>query len=613
MVSGDLIGRKSVLEQALYQLNEFLDGASQQDVVENLRTLYEQERTLLVQREKKELERQQAGLTVAIIDSQLDELRTVLKERSKGKKEELFAVMKQKRWYFFKNNPFWVFDRHTGLLWPNLDYVELFSGKRNEVVSQITLHELGDWSVPSYRDFKLAWEDRSFPFFTANFQVLCRKKWQEEIRFQTEEGFISSVDFSYNTGDYPNCALYPCNRKFETDEFQVDRHNRLYPDGFESERRLLRFFLEQRLFPFFDNEAQQEIFNKFVRRRELMKQYSKLLEESSPLEKDYALPDLIRLCRQDLVELPEKTSVLQFYQLAQTWLDKLHDGIDAYAAEHCPLLQVLHKLFEKTQTFDFSVYPSSGKEQALARQACLNELCSVTLQDLLSDVALLQQDVAQLGESLQSVLASKGVLERLAALEKQDRPSLIFLLDFICDRLEKGLKTIRWRITHFSLMEALFEAQIRLHEYYTVTMPQDQALLTAQCEEQELPVALAEQWGERWRQEIEMIDSRFLSLFRAVEDEIIPDSTAVFLGQKLSQYAAQVRRFYTEFRLQLYLKHAEAADFEKERKEENEQLLKLTGQLTAAVKSASFDLEKAAAKTFLRHWSEPWLKARSGS
>lgn len=609
MFAGELADRKAVLEQTLYKLNEFIDGIEHPEVRQNLQGAVERERELLFRREKKEMERQQARVAIGAIDGELADLRRELKHKGQGKKQELLTGMKRKRWYFFKNYPLWVFDRNTGLLWPNLDYVELFFGPRVEVAKQVELHELGNWSVPTYQDLKTAWEDRSFPFLNVNYQVVCRKKWQEEQRFQTEEGFILSSDFSYNTGDYSSYALYPCNRKYATDEFQPGRHNRLYPDGLESERRLLQFFLDEHLMPFFEDEGQQEIFHKIVRRRELMKQYGKLLGEGIGSDMVYALPELLTRCREDALQYTQSVTTLQFYQVAHQWLSKFTTALEDYGSTHRRDMEVLERIKETINRPDLERIEESQRDSALLRRFCLNKVAKVSLAELQQQIKIISEDVEKIGRDFQEVLTATGSLDRLAALENSRRPSLNFLLQFVCQEIQTALAGLEWQEKHVAVMEIVAQCQTKLYEYYTEVLPEGAQSLAEQCAEHSLDPELAAGWHERWLQEIKMVDGRVLPLFHAVQEGIIPDATAVFLGQKLLQYADQVRRFYLEYRTELYSKYQD--DPEGDGKREAEQLLKLTGQLVAAVKSASFDLERVAAKNFLRQWSHPWLQTRS--
>ncbi|MBU2702042.1 hypothetical protein Ga0466249_003169 [Sporomusaceae bacterium BoRhaA] len=599
----ELSGRKLVLEQAIYQLNELLDGAAHPDVAEELQVLFDREQELLLEKEQKKWERQQMLGTIAALDHELDQLRNELGRRSNGKKVELFAALKKQRWYFFKSRPLWVFDRNTGLIWPNLDYVELFTGSKKSVASQIELHELAEWSVPTYQDLKTAWEDRSFPFFNEDYDVVCRKKNREETRFQTEEGFVISNDFSYNTGDYAAYALYVCNKKYETDEFLPNKHDRLFPDGFESERRLLQFFITEDLVPFFDNDYIQDIYYKFIRRRELVKQYAKLLEEQTH-EKLPNIHEIIshHYCKKFYSE--KAITVLEFYRQAQSWLTKVLTALEEFAEENSEgLAQIAQFSLQKEGS---QVATPSASE----RLEKLQNLCDVSLTVLQNDIQAMWQKIDSLGEQLNQAAHSVDSLSQLAKLENQQLPSLPFLVDFVCEQVKNQLQPLCWLLEHRASVAAVIKTHQLMEKMALLFLPDGagQQNLMNQCMEAGLAEELAVQWVQFWQQEQEMIETKILPVLDAVQSDIISDSAAVLLLEKLEQYALQVQRFYETYRLTLYQKYQAEADDQAEQQEVQEQLMKLSGPVVAAVKALSFDLKTMAAKNFLKQWIEPWLK-----
>lgn len=599
----ELTERKLVLEQAIYQLNELLDGAVHPDVAEELQKLADREQALLLKKEQKEWERQQMLGTIAALDQELDQLRSEMGSRSKGKKVELFAAMKKQRWYFFKRHPLWVFDRNTGIIWPNLDYVELFTGNKKSVASQIEMHGLSEWSVPTYQDLKTAWEDRSFPFFNEDYRVVCRKKNQVETRFQTEEGFVISNDFSYNTGDYAAYALYVCNKKYETDEFLPNKHNRLFPDGFESERRLLQFFITEGLMPFLENDSIQDIYNKLIRRRELVKQYAKLLEEQTH-EKLPNIHEIIskQYCKKFYVDKP--ITVLEFYSRAQSWLSKVLTALEEFAEDNSAGLAQIAKF--PLQQEDTLVGTPSSRE----RIERLQKLCHVSLAVLQNDIHALRQKIDALGEQLNQAAHSVDSLDQLAKLENQQLPSLPFLMDFVCEQVQKQLQSLCWLLEHLTSVAALVKTHQLMEKMSVLFLPEGegQQNLMNQCREAGITTDLAVHWVELWQQEQEMIETKILPVLDAVQSGIISDSAAALLLEKLEQYALQVQRFYEEYRLVLYQKYQAESDEQAEQQEVQEQLKKLSGPVVAAVKALSFDMKTMAAKNFLKQWMEPWLK-----
>jgi hypothetical protein len=604
-MSNELSGRKLVLEQAIYQLNEVLDGASHPAVAKELRSLLERERQLLFKKEQKELERQQAGWAIAAWDKELAQIRSELTSRSQGQLTELLVALKQRRWYFFQNRPLWVFDRNTGFIWPNLDYVEFFTGKKANVVSQIKMHELEQWSVPTCQDLKTAWEDRTFPFFNDNNQVVCRKKNQEEYRFQSEEGFILANDFSYNTGDYDGYAIYPCNKKYETDEFFPGRHNRLFPDGLESERRLLQFMLAEDLMPFLESSYLQDIYHKFIRRRGLMKQYAKLLEEGKPKEKQHSLQEVISLqSRQDLCSNKELT-VLEFYLKAHIWLEKVIVALEQFSVENHEALAALAKVLPQIETEEAADNSASG--QMVNR---LKRLSQASLSQLKANVEVISQEIQLLGDEFKMVVCPGASLDRLAAIENKPRPSLSLLVNFVCEQIQRQLQPLCWLLEHRNVVAALVKAHLFMVEIDIMILPAGRQKLVNQCADAGLNNEMAEGWVKLWQQEQEVIENKLLSLFDAVQAGVIPDSGAVLLLEKLEQYSAQIQRFYEEYRLKLQQKYALANNTAGEQQEEKEQLLKLTGPVIAAVKSLSFDVKIVATQNFLKQWSEPWLTQR---
>lgn len=53
---------------------------------------------------------------------QLDGINQKINDLSGSAIDKILDAIKEQRWYFFKNKPKVLIDKHTGLLWANLDY-----------------------------------------------------------------------------------------------------------------------------------------------------------------------------------------------------------------------------------------------------------------------------------------------------------------------------------------------------------------------------------------------------------------------------------------------------------------------------------------------------------
>ena len=93
------------------------------------------------------------------------------KMRTKENENKILDAIKNRRWFFFKNNPNVLMDKETGYLWANLDYFPYSKDNNvysknsvNGVINRFDFLGINGFRLPDISEFNYMIKDKTFPF-----------------------------------------------------------------------------------------------------------------------------------------------------------------------------------------------------------------------------------------------------------------------------------------------------------------------------------------------------------------------------------------------------------------------------------------------------------------
>ena len=200
----------------------------------------------------------------------------------------ILDAISSQRWYFFKNKKKIMFDRNSGLVWPNLDYFQYWKSSYNGLIYYNTcndgyieinpiINEINDkglldaypgWRIPELDEFRNLICDKTYPFFEED------PVYGPEIKGGCYDGGsywcvnnggrYSAFILKTNSVVCPHCvAVLPCSSCMTTEDYakNVMPANRVYTDS-EKMNFTLEMFVKNNLFPIFYDEEITELYAK---------------------------------------------------------------------------------------------------------------------------------------------------------------------------------------------------------------------------------------------------------------------------------------------------------------------------------------------------------------
>ncbi len=161
---------------------------------------------------------------------QLDGINKKINDLSGSAIDKILDAIKEQRWYFFKNKPKVLMDKHTGLLWANLDYFPYcredgrsYSYDFRECVTileNLNLNEFENWRVPTTYELWDMIENKTFPFKSGqDWRIKEKDYW---FVYYNNEIKGKDLDDHGPNSDIGNrdAFLLPCNDSITYDDYK---------------------------------------------------------------------------------------------------------------------------------------------------------------------------------------------------------------------------------------------------------------------------------------------------------------------------------------------------------------------------------------------------------
>ncbi len=588
------------------------------------------------------------------LNLQLENLNQIMGENGE---QTLLEAISQQHWYSFKNKREIVFDRRTGLLFPNFNYIPFI--KYNDWDNErklFELHGIGKkrWVALHtifYREGNQEQTWHTYPdekfSFPKKFSSLDKK---EEIVIFTHyhdsprnyEGWLYYKNFNI----YENCTDYQKSRPNNANifpTFHILNNSNILPSNprlkiDEKAKIILDFFIEQDWIPNFESFLEQgkDINGDFLE-GSFEEKYDFYIEDEDDFQErlaeaqqqcdEYnrifdAYYNRIKLQKQ-LVELEAKIS-----DLPEPEPENLFTSDFDYRVE----IQNYHLAEINTSVWQYSLSAQqwinnlltqidsweSSHQHLLANALGLNTTLtkklpiSLNLNDTEKEILNtrhtdLQQrlnfsleplrstliDLLQQNQQIETTLQTTHSLTALAELEQQPRPSFTLLAEHTAKRCTQTLKKLEWLENSLDFVNSIVKSEQQSIENYMILLDKYQQDLLQIGMESSIESEEVSKWFAEWRQERLQILQQWQPLIQAGLNNLIPQHTVLDTLQCLEQYQQNLDKFYLGKRLGIHTTYAFQANGHRQEKLEKEQ------EITKLVHQFMQNLEKVifSAKT----------------
>lgn len=637
--------QKATLSGQLKELQFQLFDKSSPEVIEHLNQL--------------QLEKAKQQSLFKQAQSKLEQLEPELENFEEGAEQILLEAISQQDWYGFRNKREIVFDRRTGILFPNFQFIKKISydewKSEKKTFSPNNIEE-GKWSLFSdifYYDQKTSKTINSHiekdGFHLREFCFPIKFIGQEISNiyigkhldangylykmyglkdFSNKSQFFEIGSYEYNYGDY---AVFPAYHILNN---QNIKSSCIRLTILEKAKIILDFFIEQEWIPNFEsflekfhnededdfkerlNAAQQQcdeynrIFDAYYKRIQLQKQLIDLesqiaeLPESTPInvftsDFDYQLD----LNSYDLSAI--QNSVWQYSQASQQWVDTLLNRIDEWENQHLNLVKNTVELNrELDKKFPVSINVTAEEKQLLESQLQhLKQRLNIGLTPLRSNLINLLSESQQLSSNLERT----NTLVGLAQIEQQVRPSFTLLAEHSATLCTKTLKEMEWLDQSLDFVKAVVSVLSKSAESYLILVDKYQQDLMQIGLDNSIETEEIAKWFAEWRSERLLLLKQIQPLLDASLNKLIDEQTVLDVLPCIEQYQNELDQFYLQKRLGIHTTYAFQPNGHRQEKLEKEQeLTKLVHQFMQQLEKVIFNTKTTAQKIWLIRFSETW-------
>ncbi|WP_228256808.1 hypothetical protein [Acinetobacter sp. WCHAc060033] len=634
-----LVQQREILLDKLNELQFKLFDKSSPEVVDHVNQL------------QMERAKQQSLLKQA--QAKLNQLEPELENFEEGAEHILLEAISQQDWYGFKNKREIIFDKRTGFLFPNFEFMPHYSLndwkniKKNYSPNNIGQGKWAQLYECECNDYGFSNNARVNEFdyprkFRGNESVSLCGYYSSFGSYHINRNYhlYYIYNFSKNNmshqvsksdNDVSNSKILLVLRTLDNTEI-ADDNPRL--TATEKAKIILDFFIEKDWIPNFEpflektdeeddedfqerlTQAQQQcdvynqIFDAYYQRIQLQKKLAdlelQLAELPEPEPKNIftsAFDYQIELKNYDSQIINQ--SVWKYSQASQQWMSNLLNNIDEWENEH---LNLVKNTVELNQELDKKL-PVSGNITAEEKHLLDSQLKKLKERLDLGLTPLRTSLINFLSESQQisSNLEQTSSLNGLAQLEHQTRPSFELLAEHTAILCTKTLKKMEWLDQSLDFVKSVVNILRRSAENYLILVDKYQQDLMQIGLENSIESEEVEAWFVEWRRERLTLLKQIQPLLDAGLNNVIDEQTVLDIFSCIEQYQNELDQFYLQKRLGIHTTYAFQPNGHRQEKLEKEQeLTKLVHQFMQQLENVIFSTKTTAQKIWLIRFSEVW-------
>ena len=584
---------------------------------------------------------------------------------SEGKNEILNAIEAQK-WYFFKNKPKILFDKTTGLLWPNLDYFPYTKGddedkyysvkEAKEFINDLIIENFSGWKIPITKEFWEIITCDQFPFGNKK-EVLDSKVnsikeheyWfinsKNKIKIMTTyiisyEGFqcqkpslLPDEDkddpFKYipmmsarqknevNKRRQESPCLMPNNSSLVSEDYKINisEENKIY-NRKEKLKMILDIFIDNNLIPIFNDEEVTDLYEKHYIKKT---KYQKKLEEinnkinqkigkTKADNKSFESLSYNEIINDYEIESIDK-SIIRYADTIVSIINKFIVKIREYVNDNKEVIDIIEKEAQKALT-KYENYSSLNNEEnklLQERHDYLRKEFSVNLNHTKNKLLSIKVEAKNIIESINEINLQENIIENLAELENKERASFQLVVENIIHVINRWLKKIEFYSENIELVKTIVDqSDTWILDYGTFKIDIKEKFIE-DCQDDSVDLSKANEWYEDWKKKRFSIEKSLLPLFKYFLDGNLLDNNIKVINL-LIEYKEDINEFYINERKNIYQKFAFTAAGDLQEKFETEsELYKISIKFQRKIQSIIFSSDNIQDRLFLVKWSESLL------
>ncbi len=561
--------------------------------------------------------------------------------------DKILESIEEQRWFFFQNKPNVLMDRNTGILWANLDTFEWYSvafppcrcasdysGYNKDEAKNFHSHSgaidgFDDWKVPDSDDFVYMIEDTTFPFQKgANYRIKNCPNW---FCYKNDK-YIRTIDLDTLNivAKYDKVFLLPCNFSLVKDSdyaIKVSSDNKMYNKK-EKLRITLDLFLQNELFPIFDDSEMTQLYKK-VYACSLSKKIQELqlriksvqttavakLPTKKSITTDFNYTSLI--AEYDIKSI--NNSVIKFYTAIQKWIDELMNKLNSYEEAKADVIRDFNDIGLKlAQNYVKNNNLTDEENNLLAkRQQCFQAKFALGMNTVKAKLLLIKQQADDLEYRLDEIDNSNNSLHELALLEAEVRPSFALVAENTAKIIKNALQKINYFEAHRDYVKNVITIWEMWTESYKVFKTTYREELRNSCENESIEAEIWEKWYNDWQSLRFEIEEKIQPLILYGLKSEIPlvggnkNNAVECLIKQLDSYKKDVDNFYLTERKGIYQEYAFQTGGELQEKFDAEnQLYKLTFKFQSSLQDIIFKCKNVEDRIFILNWVDSLLDIR---
>lgn len=590
-------------------------------------------------------QKQELSAKLSAMETKLSSINAEIAKLSGTGIDRILEAIKNQRWYFFKNKTKLMFDKQTGLLFPNLAYYNIgaggiwstCTGRYNsnpdlKFLNDLEINGIKNWELPTSTDIRKILNDEYFPFyynFPNNYSIRtnCNSDsyWIFSVRVSDSMIFnCYAIDRnSPNRFEFGNwdCGVFPKSTMLVDNSDYQAKVSSGNPNYTEKERLqfTLDLFVQNDLWPIFDDEEITELYKKiYYEKPRLLEQLQEVQTQIESLQNVVLISSTFDytalLAKYDMTAIDN--SVIKYYQAVQQWTEELMEKLDYYEKEKETVIHdfniislKLGKKYENSDTL-------TEEENSLLRnrQRDFAVRFSLGMNSIKSKILAVKHQADDLEYRIDEIDSGDDAIHQLALLEKEERASFGFVAENTAKIIRNALKKIEFFEANHEYVVWAINTWETWTEKYKVFKTTYRNEMKGLCEDDGIEEEIWQKWYDDWQslrfrieQKVQPVIERELrgQIAMLHEDEI---SVAQHIIAELEVYRNAVDKFYREERKGIYQNFVfqSGGDIQDKLETENK-LYKLTANFQSALQSIIFNCTKAEDRIFILNWANDLL------
>ena len=603
-----LLSRQSELFKQLEEIEEVYEGIDDKKIID----LNTKQVELITN--KKVLNNR-----LTIFEAELKEINENKVMLAKNGLEKISTAIKEQRWFFFKNKPELIFDRDTGLLWPNLDYFNTNPSdysiydfyELEKLVKGIEINGFVAWELPSEDQLIKMIDDKTFPFQIGdNNRINNLTYWACVGEYGP---FRINLDNSYSiSGYFSDIYFLPCSADFSYKSYEKDisEDNKVYTEK-ERLQFILDLFIKNNVLPIFKDPEITNLYNKIYFEKPLLLQELSELEERIKESKSVELLSSsndyeVLLLDYDLESIDK--SIIKYYKSIISLVDELIDKVNYYEIVKKEIIQEFNKIELKlSRKYEAKPYFDNNENSIFEeRKTFLEKNLKLNMNDIKKQLFSYKKQAINIKQRIDEINSRDDSIRELAILEKEDRASFKLIVENISEIIRQALLKIEFfesnRNLGMSIMMIWDEWNSDYKRFKTSAKTEFEDICKNDGIENEIYIG----WFKEWKQQRLVIEEVFIPLaeysLKGRLNYYTNDEKTILekIYMLLNKYKADIDKFYMDTRKSLHQKFAFEMGGDLQEKVETEiQLFKKTVDLQKDFQELITQLDDEEDRSFL--------------